>query len=129
MRAPLLAPLLALVAVSCDHAIPTYLADNLSGTWEWQANGNPGGSGMTLSLTTTGTTIAGSGTICGIGPAPCAPGHVTIAGQATGVAFQITIRAGSGYSAAYSGSLVAPNELSGTWSQGNSSNTVIFYRH
>ena len=128
MRASLFAPLLFLAVLSCDHTSLFSPAGTLDGTWEWQFNRNPSGSSITLSLTTTGTSIVGSGGICGVGPA-CAPGAVAITGQGSGLTFRLTIQGDAGYVATYSGQLIGRNELSGTWTQGNASNTIIFYRN
>ena len=127
MRASQLAPLILLVFVSCE---PSGLlsAKDLNGTWNWQWNGNPGGSGISLSLSAAGTTIRGSGTICGVGPAACAPGPVTIVGHGNALRFQLSIQGDSGYVVTYTGQLIGHDELSGTWTQGTASNTFIFYR-
>ena len=126
MRASLFLPLIFLAAVSCDHS--SLLSPlSLDGTWEWQFNRNPSGSSMTLSLAAVGSKVIGSGGICGVGPA-CTPGSVTVTGQASGMSFQFTIQSDSGYVATYSGQLIGRDQLSGTWTQGGRSNTVIFYR-
>jgi hypothetical protein len=116
-----------LTALSCGQSSLFSLAGTLDGTWEWQFNDNPSGSGMGFSLTAAGTNIVGSGAICGVGPA-CAPGAVAITGQASGISFRLTIKGDNGYVATYSGNLIGSDELSGTWTQGTASNTVIFYR-
>jgi hypothetical protein len=126
MRASVLASLVFLTAIGCGHSILS-ASTSLDGQWEWQFNLNPAGSRVSLSLTTAGSAVSGTGTICGVGPA-CSPGAVTITGQSTGMSVQLTIRGGSGFVATYAGHLVGPNELEGTWVEGMASNTVIFYR-
>jgi hypothetical protein len=101
---------------------------NLNGTWEWEFNRNPSGSSITLSLATAGTAVVGTGTICGVGPA-CSPGPVTIAGQHTGDAFELTIRDQVAVIATYSGQMLSSNELRGTWHHGSDSANVVFYRN
>ncbi len=126
MRVSLLASLLLLTVVGCGPSILSSIT-SLDGQWEWQFNDNPAGSGVSLSLTTAGSAISGTGTICGVGPA-CSPGAVTITGQSTSTSLQLTIRGGSGFVATYTGHLIGSNELDGTWVEGGASNTVIFYR-
>jgi len=121
-----LVALLLLTAVGCGQSGLSPFG-GLNGQWQWQFNGNPAGSGVTLSLATAGPTVTGTGTICGVGPA-CSPGAVTITGRSTSATFQLTIQGDSSFVATYSGALIGPNELKGTWVEGNEANTVIFYR-
>ena len=127
MRVSLVALLTLASALACSSS-GLSPGDKLDGTWEWQFSRNPAGSSINLSLTTAGPTITGTGTICGVGPA-CSPGSVTISGQHTGNAFQLTIRDQRAFSATYSGQLVGQNELRGTWTHATDSSTVIFYRN
>ncbi len=135
MRVSLLAALVLLTMVGCGRS-DLFPFDSIEGQWDWQFNANPAGSGVSLSLTTSGSAVRGTGAICGVGPA-CSPGAVMITGQLTraatrvisaGTSFQLTIRGDSGFVATYVGQLVSRNELKGTWVEGNASNTMIFYR-
>jgi hypothetical protein len=66
MRVSLLAPLVILTIVGCGvSALSPF--DSIEGQWEWQFNANPAGSGVSLSLTTSGTLVRGTGAICGVG--------------------------------------------------------------
>ena len=114
-----------LLLMSCGSSVSPFVG--LDGAWQWQFNENPAGSGITLNLFTSGETVSGSGTICGVGPA-CRPGSVTIEGRRTGIAVQLTLRGDSSYVAAYSGYLVSLNELKGRWLVGADSSTVILFR-
>jgi len=120
----------ALLALAGAIACPSSLSPrgNLDGMWEWEFNRNPSGSSITLSLATAGPTVTGTGTICGVGPA-CSPGSVTITGEHTGGAFQLTIRDQVAFTATYSGQVLSSNELRGTWLHGSDSGTVVFYRN
>ena len=121
------AALLALVGIlACQSWLSP--GGNLDGTWEWEFNSNPSGSGITLSLATAGTSVTGTGSICGVGPA-CSPGPVTIAGTHILNTFEITIRDQNAFMATYSGHVVHSNEIRGTWRQGSDSATVAFYRN
>ena len=113
MRLSLFVPLVLLTTVGCGQSglSPN---DSLNGQWEWQFNANPSGSSVSLSLATVGSTVTGTGGVCGVGPT-CSPGAVTITGQTAGPTFQLTIRGGSAFLATYSGQLVGSNELMGTW--------------
>jgi len=126
MRVSHLASLVLLTTVGCSHSLLSP-GSSLDGRWEWQFNRNPAGSSVSLSLTTAGSAVSGTGTICGVGPA-CSPGAVTITGQSTGMSIQLTIRSDSSFVATYAGLFMGPNELDGTWVEGTTSNTVIFYR-
>jgi hypothetical protein len=99
----------------------------INGTWQWQGNGNPGGSSITLILATEGDNITGTGTKCGAGSS-CNPGAITITGAWSRTSFAMAIKGGGGYVASYDGGMVSDNELSGTWTVGTSSYPVIFYR-
>lgn len=127
MRISRFAPLVLLALIGC-HQSGLFAPGSLDGEWEWQFNRNPSGSSISFSLLTAGAELTGSGTLCGVGPAACSPGSVTVTGHSTGVAVRLTIQGGGGFVATYSAELIAANELSGTWTQGNASNPVIFYR-
>jgi len=120
----------ALLALVGAMACKSFLAPggNLNGTWEWEFNRNPSGSSITLSLATAGTSVTGTGNICGVGPA-CSPGPVTIAGQHTLNTFELTIRDQNAFMATYSGQLVHGNELRGSWRHGSDSANVVFLRN
>src|SRR5881396_2502694 len=91
--------LLALVGgMACQSFLSP--GGNLAGTWEWEFNRNPSGSSITLSLATAGTSVTGTGSICGVGPA-CSPGSVTITGEHTVNAFRLTIRDQLAFMATY----------------------------
>jgi len=126
MRASSLASILLLVAGSCSQPTLPFLG-TLAGQWEWQFNANPAGSSISLSLSTHGADVTGTGTVCGVGP-NCAPGAVTITGQSEIRSFHLTIRAVSGFLATYVGQFVGPNELKGTWADGTDSGSTVFYR-
>ena len=126
MRVSLVASLVLLTVVGCGPSLFSS-GTRFDGQWEWQFNANPSGSSVSLSLTTAGSAVSGTGTVCGVGPA-CSPGAVTITGQATGTSVQLTIRGGSGFVATYAAHLMGSNELEGTWVEGTASNAVIFYR-
>ena len=122
----LLVFLVALVCVSaCQLFSP---GSNLDGTWQWEYNRNPSGSSITLSLTTAGTKVTGTGSICGVGPT-CSPGPVTITGQQTLNTVDLTIRDQNAFMATYSGQLIHDNELKGTWRYGADSGSVVFFRN
>ncbi len=120
----------ALLALVGAMACKSFLAPggNLNGTWEWEFNRNPSGSSITLSLATAGTSVTGTGNICGVGPA-CSPGPVTVAGQHTLNTFELTIRDQNAFMATYSGQLVHGNELRGSWRHGSDSANVVFLRN
>jgi hypothetical protein len=126
VRNPLLVPLVLLSVLCCDQSALSPVG-NLDGAWQWQFNANPSGSNISFSLATTGPMVAGTGRVCGIGPA-CSPGLVTITGQCDGMSFEITIQGDSDFAATYAGRLMNRNTLSGTWIEGTDSNTVVFYR-
>src|SRR5256885_16117012 len=113
-------------AIACQASLSPQR--NLDGTWEWEFNRNPSGSSITLSVATAGATVTGTGNICGAGPA-CSPGAVTITGEHTGNAFQLTIRDQLSFTATYSGQMVNGKELRGSWVHGSDSGTVVFYRN
>ena len=119
--------LIPLALFGCGQSVlaPT---GNLDGRWEWQFNRNPSGSSINLTLATAGSLVTGSGNVCGVGPA-CSPGPVTITGHSAPMSFQLTLRGDQGFVATYSGQVRERNQLSGTWTQGTDSNTVIFYRN
>ncbi len=126
MRRSFVVLLVLASATACQSSLSPH--SSLDGTWEWEFNRNPSGSSITLSVTTAGPTVTGSGTICGVGPA-CSPGSVTITGEHTGNAFQLTIRDQLTFTATYSGQVLSGKELSGTWLRGSDSGTVVFYRN
>jgi len=127
MRDSLLVAVLLLSTTGCNTS-PLSSNGSLAGAWGWDLNRNPSGSSINLSLATVGTTVTGTGEVCGIGPRACSPGSVTITGQRAGVAFQFTVRGDSGFLATYSGQVISQNELRGTWTQTGHSNTVVFHR-
>ena len=120
-------PLVLLALIAACNSSGLFQNGGLDGTWDWQFNNNPSGSGITLSLVTAGPNVTGTGGICGVGPR-CSPGAVTITGRGAGNAFHLIIRGDSSFVATYSGQLVGQNELSGAWIHAADSNTVIFYR-
>jgi hypothetical protein len=126
MRVSLFIPLLLLTGGGCGESALSP-SGSLTGQWDWQFNRNPSGSMVTLSLATAGSAVTGTGTICGVGPS-CMPGSVAVSGRSVGVVFELTMRGGSGFVATYSGHLASSNELTGTWVDGATSSTVIFYR-
>lgn len=127
MRLLPLVGLIPFTLLGCSHSTLSPASD-LNGQWAWQFNRNPSGSSITFSLATAESGVTGSGNICGVGPA-CAPGPVTITGHSTRSTFQLTIRGNQGFVATYAGQVIGGNQLSGTWTQGTDSNTVIFYRN
>lgn len=121
----LLAGFVFVSLAACDSS----LGGDLDGTWGWDGNLNPGGSSITLSLSTAGTSVTGSGQVCGIGPA-CNPGAVTIAGQhdPTFGQFNLTLRGSSGWLVTYAGAFVGHDQLRGSWTEGANSGTVVLDR-
>ena len=126
MRVSPAAALLFAAAVGCRGSLLSPRS-NLDGQWEWQFNRNPSGSSISFSLSTAGSLVTGSGNVCGVGPL-CSPGPVTVTGQCALASFQFTLRGSQGFLATYTGKLVGQNELTGVWTQGSDTNTVIFYR-
>src|SRR5882762_2039008 len=118
----------ALLALAGAIACPSSLSPrgNLDGMWEWEFNRNPSGSSITLSLATAGPTVTGTGTICGVGPA-CSPGSVTITGEHTGGAFQLTIRDQLAFTATYSGQVLSSKELRAIWFHAYAAAPFFFY--
>ena len=104
---------------------------DLNGRWGWEFNANPSGSGMTLSLTTAGNNVTGTGLSIGVGPRS-AVDSVTITGQRLqplrSVTFRLALNFASGRVVTYSGQLVGQNELQGAWTEAAQSHAVIFYR-
>jgi hypothetical protein len=87
---------------------------------------------MNLSLSTAADDVLGTGVAYGIGPGSVAD-SLTVTGQRFRtlpyVRFLLTLDFASGRVATYFGQLVAPNQLEGTWTEGNQqSRTVRFYR-
>ena len=103
----------------------------LNGSWAWEFNRNPAGSNIFFSLTALGNSVTGSGMSIGIGPSS-RPDSMTITGTQSGspaaVAFVLTLHFASGSIATYSGQLVSPNTLLGTWTEGAQSSVVKVYR-
>ena len=102
---------------------------DLEGAWGWTGNGNPGGSWLTITLSTAGSVVTGTGVICGIGP-HCNPGPVTITGLHIPEfgPFTLIIKGGGSYGATYAGQFVGFNELRGTWTEGSQSYPLIVSR-
>ena len=101
----------------------------LEGEWGWSGNGNPGGSWLTITLSTAGSTVTGTGLICGIGP-NCNPGPVTITGLHIPEfgPFSLIIKGGGSYGATYAGRVVDFNQLRGTWTDASWSGSLILSR-
>ena len=132
MRRSLLAAgtlLLTLVACEPTTAPGGPPSGDLDGRWGWQLNGNPGGSYITLTLATAGSSVNGTGGVCGIG-GNCTPGPVTVSGTHTPTfgPFTLTLRGAGGWVATYAGSFVGAEQLQGTWTQGSQSHTVTLVR-
>lgn len=127
----LLAGLVLLTLAACDSATSPGQppAGDLDGSWGAEWNGNPGGASISLSLSTAGEHVSGTGEICGIGPY-CAPGPVQVTGQrvSTFGPFSLTIRGDGGWVATYSGRLVGHDQLRGTLRQATSSHTLTLNR-
>jgi hypothetical protein len=125
----IVAAVVLLSVAACTSApIQAPVAGSLDGDWRWAGNCNPGGSWRTLTLSTEGILVSGTGVSEGAGPASVAD-SITIAGQLfTSGRFRLTLNFASGSVGAYSGELVAPNELQGAWTEAGQSYVVIFYR-
>ena len=124
--------LLSVVLLTCP-GISCATAD-LDGTWGWEYNGNPAGSSMVLSLSTTGNDVTGAGVSYGVGPFSRVD-SIKVTGRgvpAHGLygAFDLTLNFASGLIVTYSCQLVGTNELEGTWASDSSPSytTVIFNR-
>jgi hypothetical protein len=126
MRRSLVVLIALLSAMACQPLLSS--SNNLDGTWAWEFNRNPSGSSITLSLSSAGNSVTGTGNICGVGPA-CSPGPVTITGAHTLNTFELTIRGQGGYLATYSGHFVHTNEVEGSWRHGTDSGNVVFFRN
>ena len=123
MRLDFLVPLLALFSVSACTTLP-----DLDGKWGWVENGNPAGISYNLTLVTAGTSVTGSGGICGVGPG-CTPGDVTITGERVpNSSFRITLTGSGDYAATYSGQLVGEDTLEGNWTEGGATWSVTLGR-
>jgi hypothetical protein len=118
---------LGLVACATEPQLPS--AGDLDGQWGWEWNGNPGGSSINISLSTAGTSVSGTGQVCGVGPL-CEPGAVTITGRrASHVGpFTLTMTGSGNWSARYTGHFEGLDRMSGTWSRGGDSVTVALNR-
>jgi len=105
--------------------------DDLDGNWRWADNRNPVRSRMSLSLSTAGDNITGTGVSYGPGPFGTAD-SITIKGRyipSLGAeTFRLILNFSSGSVVTYSCLLVGPNELQGTWTEAGQSSTVIFDR-
>ncbi len=126
----LVASLLLMLAGCESGAFPTAAAtSDLAGRWGWAGNGNPGGSYMTLALSTAGSQVTGTGGVCGIGPS-CNPGPVTVlgTGRAPLGSFTLVVTGAGGYLATYAGRLVGTDQIQGTWTTGSQSWQVVFDR-
>ncbi len=127
MRPVLLIAVVLLSLVACSSAA----SQNLDGRWAWEANLNPSGSYMTLSLTTADNNVTGTGRSIGVGPRGVVD-SITITGRRSrslgSLTFRLTFNFARGRVGTYSGQLVGPNQLQGTWTEADQSHTVIFYR-
>lgn len=132
MRHRFLLSVLGLAALAgCESTSPPTdpSSGDLDGHWGWQYNGNPGGAFMVLTLSTAGTSVSGTGGVCGIGP-DCNPGSVTVTGAHAPPfgPFTLTLRGAAGYVATYAGQFVGTDTLRGTWNVGSQTGSVIFGR-
>jgi hypothetical protein len=128
MRAAHLLFGLAVVSlVTCESA--TGPTGDLDGKWGYQSQ-TPAGGGISMSLTTSGTTVKGVGQVCYLGGGPCYPGTVTIAGQHVPDfgSFRLGLTDGHAWTAVYSGAFVGHDQLVGTWTDTLGSGTLTFNR-
>ena len=104
---------------------PTGSTSLLAGSWRTVAI--PSGSGIDLSLTTSGPQVVGTGheyTLQYLADTLTVQGRQTVHG---GFRFDVTF--GSGASATYTGQLVGQDQLDGTWTDaGHSPYSLSFYR-
>jgi len=101
-------------------------SSDLNGTWQEVVAPNPGGGGMTLSLSTIGSMVIGTGQVCYVGGS-CYPGAVTVTGTNLG-SFHLALSDSHGWNAVYAGSVVSHDQLRGTWTDSMGSVTVLFTR-
>jgi len=104
---------------------PTGSSSPLAGAWRTAPLLS--GSGIDLSLTTTGQQVAGTGHQYNL---QYLADTLAIRGrEQAGGAFRLTITFGSGVTAIYSGRLAGRDQLDGTWTDaGQGSQPLIFYR-
>jgi len=104
---------------------PTGSSSLLAGSWRTVAI--PSGSGIDLSLTTTGQLVEGTGhkqTLQFLADTLSVRGR-----QQAGGVFRLTITFGSGATATYTGHLDGQNQLDGTWTDaGQIPQSLTFYR-
>lgn len=127
MRLATLLWVLPLSAIACgSSSLYSSLSSDppLDGRWRWNLMPNPAGALKTLSLSTHGDGVSGTGQVCGAGP-HCFPGSVAVTGQTAGVTFQLTLQGDSAFVATYSGQLVGQNELRGIWTVAGQSANVF----
>ena len=104
---------------------PTGSSSPLAGSWRTAPL--PSGSGIDLSLTTTGQEVAGTGHQYNL--QYLADTLAILGREQAGGAFRLTITFGSGATATYSGTLVGRDQLDGTWTDaGQSPHSLSFYR-
>ena len=103
-------------------------APTLSGTWEYEFNGNPGGYYMTIYLGAVGSAVGGSAVFGGFLGAP--PDTAAVTGQRSGNSFRLTLVDRHGQVITYAGHLAGQNELRGTWivAPDSTARTLVFYR-
>jgi hypothetical protein len=109
--------------VACTS--PTGSSSRLAGAWRTAPL--PSGSGIDLSLTTTGQQVAGTGhqyTLQFLADTLSVRGSHKVDGT-----FRLDLTFGSGATATYSGRLAGRDQLDGIWTDGGQgSQPVIFYR-
>ncbi|HEY3114228.1 MAG TPA: hypothetical protein VGJ62_11125 [Gemmatimonadaceae bacterium] len=93
----------------------------------WRTAPIPSGSGIDLSLATSGDIVSGTGHQYNL---QYLADSLEVTGrQQPGATFRLTLTFGSGTVATYTGQLVGSDELDGTWSpMGQSSYRLVFYR-
>jgi len=102
-------------------------APNLTGTWVWEYNANPAGSGSTMYLIDVSGTITGTEFDRGVGC--CAKTDTsTISGSRLGASFALRLTTSGGPTESYVGRVVGRDELLGTYTPGTAADTVIYYR-
>ncbi len=130
MRFPfLLLPIALLSVAACSGSLARLAGPTgrLQGTWQtWPLV--PSGSGVDMSLATTGSNVVGTGRASAL---QYDLGPLTITGQQeVDGAFRLTVRYDeSGATATYSGRIVGANELDGEWAgAGHASYALTFKR-
>lgn len=127
LRAALLGVATLLTVAACEST--TAPNCSLDSGWVWAGNNNPGGSSLSVVLTTAGGAVSGVGVSYGVGPTATAD-SVTISGgysPSTG-SFALTLSYRSGRVVTYAGMLICPNTLRGTATDGGSPYALVFHR-